>query len=109
MLETLVEHSCFYITAIKIFSMFYDSNDCLKILTERLWTWRTASTLVIDDINPGEPINEEIITTRMFLYYLNNEINKITIKRRETLRFLGLLPPQEDVSPVFHQEVKQNL
>jgi len=71
-------HSCFYTTAMKLFSMFYKEEKEVLQPRERLWTWRIASTLIIDDINPGEPIKIDIITPELFLRFINVTMTKVT-------------------------------
>ena len=53
-------------------------------------TWRTADYLVIDDINPGDPIRNETITADLFAQHLNaNPNNAAAIKNGNIIWVLG--------------------
>lgn len=71
--ELAIQHkTALYTTGTKLITMLYDTNEVL--LNENkyaLCTWRTADYLVIDDINPGDPIKEETITADLFNHHIN--------------------------------------
>ncbi len=53
--------TCFYTSAMKLLSLFYDRRPF-----PGPWNWRSAELLVIDDLNPGEPLHNELITAKTF-------------------------------------------
>jgi hypothetical protein len=71
--ELSIKHrSCFYTTGVKLYQLFFDAEEKQQQDKEkRLWTWRGSSCLVIDDINPGEPVNDDIIRPAEFLNILD--------------------------------------
>lgn len=62
---------CSYVTAVKLLSMFFETSDPVSNFN-RLWSWRNCNLLVIDDINPGKPVKQDIITTNLFYELLDN-------------------------------------
>jgi DNA replication protein len=66
-----------YITAMKLYCMFCDPDE----KPETLWNWRTSSVLVIDDINPGYPIKEDITPPESFLKYIDTSLEENTPNR----------------------------
>lgn len=71
--ELTIKHkTALYTTGTKLLSMLYDSNELLMGENKyALCTWRTGDYLVIDDINPGDPIAEETITSDLLLKHLH--------------------------------------
>ena len=61
---SIQHHCCVYSTANKLYSDFFDSNH-----TD--WSWRNCDVLVIDDINPGDPIAHELVAAMEFLQILD--------------------------------------
>lgn len=53
--------ACFYTSAMKLLSLFSDREPYTGP-----WDWRSANLLVIDDLNPGEPLHNELITATTF-------------------------------------------
>lgn len=53
--------ACFYTSAMKLLSLFFDRSPY-----PGPWNWRSADLLVIDDLNPGEPLHNELITAAAF-------------------------------------------
>lgn len=52
--ELAIQHQAVsYVTATKLLELFYLPNPALE--NNRLWHWRNAGTLIIDDINPALP------------------------------------------------------
>ena len=93
--ERSVKHeACMYTTGMKLYSMFQETD--LKLLSDNkaLWTWRNASLLIIDDINPGDPITEDLITSDQFLALLdgpvkpNNE-NRKNVRNKNVIWVMG--------------------
>jgi hypothetical protein len=93
--EKSIKHkTCIYTTAIKLFSTFFEHDIKLMEDTGSLWTWRTTSVLVIDDINPGDPIMENIVSPQLFLKFIDscqpvNEANRKCIREKNTIWVLG--------------------
>jgi len=65
-------NACLYTTGTKLLTALYDTDDTiLKTNPFALCTWRTADCLVVDDINPGDPVADETITAYLFQQHLN--------------------------------------
>lgn len=62
---------CSYVTATKLLSMFFE-NAIGNTEAATLWSWHDSSLLVIDDINPGGLIEQDILTATLFYQLLNN-------------------------------------
>jgi hypothetical protein len=58
--------TCSYSTAIKLFTLFSLTEDELKEDKNNLWTFRSSELLVIDDINPSDPLTPKFITPAIF-------------------------------------------
>ena len=72
--------------------MFYEAKKNDSARAE--WTWRSTDYLVIDDINPGHPIIEELVNPEKFLQFLDNyqnrnSQNRETIKNKNIIWVLG--------------------
>jgi hypothetical protein len=77
--ELSIKHiPCVYTTAMKLYCMFCDPDK----KPENLWNWRTSSVLVIDDINPGYPIKEDITPPESFLKYIDTSLAENTANRK---------------------------
>jgi hypothetical protein len=66
---SIQQHACAYITAAKLYSLFAQ-DDPAPAVPISLWTWREAATLIIDDVNPGQPVKDEIMSADEFKNYL---------------------------------------
>ena len=91
--ERSIKHqTCSYVTAMKLFSLFFEPVDPIEDLGT-LWSWRDASLLVIDDINPGFPLKEEVVTPDAFLRFLDHDgmgdANKKVIREKNIIWVLG--------------------
>ena len=81
--ELSIKHEfCFYTTSIKLFSMFFEKGKNDK--SDTIWDWRMTNLLIIDDINPGEPIKEELVTPTKFLSYIDG-YSESNMENREAL------------------------
>lgn len=84
-------HSAVYTSAMKLYCMFFEHDD--DSAANVLWTWRKASILVIDDINPGDPIKEDLITPERFLSFVDtfstNDINRTVLRQTNVIWVLG--------------------
>ncbi len=80
---------CMYTTAMKLYTLFFDAPK-----DGPLWDWRSAAVLVIDDINPGDPITDELVSASAFLRFLDasavpNEVNRTCLKDKNVIWVLG--------------------
>ncbi|NLU90432.1 AAA family ATPase [Chitinophaga sp. Ak27] len=84
-------HAAVYTSAMKLYCMFFEQDE--HATADTLWTWRRASILVIDDINPGHPIKEELISPERFLSFVDtfstNDINRTVLKQTNVIWVLG--------------------
>ena len=85
-------NACTYTTGIKLYSRFFDSHKGTNV-REPLWDWRSCNTLVIDDINPGKPVQKELVTPADFLQFLNtyadNQSNCDILQKASIIWILG--------------------
>lgn len=89
---SLKHHSSIYTTASKLFTLFSE-NEPIEKDDSKAWTWRDSSFLIIDDINPGPPV-DEIISASKFMEFLNCSkqlglINREIIKNKNVVWVLG--------------------
>ncbi len=61
-----------YTSAFKLGSLIVENNSHLSL--DSLWFWRDADVLIVDDINPGFPIEGEIISAKQFLRYVESKV-----------------------------------
>ncbi len=89
--KSIQRFSCLYTTGTKLLTLLYETDEAiLKEDEYALCTWRTADYLVIDDINPGDPIRNETITADLFAQHLNaNPTNAAAIKNGNIIWVLG--------------------
>lgn len=95
--EMSIRHrTAVYTSAMKLYCMFFEHDD--DTAADVLWTWRKASILVIDDINPGSPIKNDLITPEQFLSFVDtfstNDINRTVLRQTNVIWVLG----DDDVS-----------
>lgn len=94
--EMSIKHcACHYTTAMKLYCLFYEGK--WRRTPGALWDWRGASVLVIDDVNPGEPIKDDIVSPELFLTFLNAGVtNAKCLKEKNVVWVLGseYRPPQ---------------
>lgn len=81
---SIAHGKCYYTTVMKLFSMFFKPDD--DDSRENLWTWRSASLLIIDDINAGDPVQPDIVTADKFLRFLRTDM----IKGSENLKKVNI-------------------
>ncbi len=62
---------------------FKDEGDVLE--THEIWNWKTVDFLMIDDINPSEPIEDELISPKKLLSFIDT-LKSENIENRETLK-----------------------
>ena len=89
--ELSIRHrTCVYLTAIKLYALFFRSES----QTTLPWDWRNSSLLVIDDINPGNPVKPDLVTPVQFLklidtYKDKNEQNRERLRTANAIWLLG--------------------
>jgi hypothetical protein len=78
--------SCSYYTGMKLYNLFsLTDQEIIKAENCDVWSWRTASLLIIDDINPGSPIPENFVSPAELLKLIDTPINGNTLWNREQL------------------------
>ena len=91
--ELSIRHeAAVYTTAMKLSSdFFYSAGQIGSDPTP--WTWRDASVLIIDDINPGKPITTPMVSAEAFLSFIDtyatNPENRKALASRKTIWVLG--------------------
>jgi hypothetical protein len=73
--KAIMHQSVIYTTATKLISMFFtppqpDQQNAYP------WNWHNCSYLVVDDINPGDPVKENIIPAQYFLQLIDTYSNE---------------------------------
>jgi len=92
--ECSIRHqSSVYTTGMKLYALFFEP-DTLPTAGSELWTWRNASLLVIDDINPGGSVPYNLVTPNQFLTLLDgnggpNSENRRIIKNKRVIWVMG--------------------
>lgn len=85
---------CKYATANKLVSLFFPPNKSnVDLELGDLWSWKNTSMLIIDDINPGGPI-EDLMTASKFLELVDNYsephmINRTALTNKKVIWVLG--------------------
>jgi hypothetical protein len=93
--ELSIKHEpVLYTTAMKLYTMFFQSHAKMQADNKALWTWRNASLLVIDDINPGDPVEHDLVTPGQFLHMLDTNTtanceNRKTIRDKNVIWVMG--------------------
>lgn len=67
---SIKKNCCSYVTATKLLAMFFEEKDTSANNT--MWSWHDSAVLVIDDINPGGLIKDDILTASLFFELINN-------------------------------------
>lgn len=89
---SIKQKSCLYISAMKLFEEFY--NDSKEKIHHSIWNWKDVDYLIIDDINPGHPISEELVSPEQFLSFIDtglsiNKENREVLKNKNIIWVLG--------------------
>ena len=53
-----------------MFNYFFDDEDAI-LKDHEIWNWKTVKFLLIDDINPSEPIQGELISPTKLLSFID--------------------------------------
>ena len=90
---SIKNNSCLYVNAIKMFNYFFKEQDDV-LESHEIWNWKTTSFLMIDDINPSEPIQEELISPKKLLSFIDtlkpeNKENRELLKVKNIIWVLG--------------------
>ena len=78
---SIKNNSCLYVNAIKMFNYFFKDEDGI-LEAHKIWDWKAVDYLMIDDINPSEPIQDELISPTKF----KTVARKYLIKSTKTTR-----------------------
>lgn len=88
---SIQKKACCYFTAFKLFTSFFREKKHFKN-----WEWYNCEYLVIDDINPGDPINKDIVSPEEFLCFIDGmntrnkfENNREILKNKNVIWVLG--------------------
>ncbi|TDQ07442.1 ATP-binding protein [Pedobacter metabolipauper] len=104
------KNPCSYVTAVKLLCMFFEKED-QKAQKSGLWTWRDSSILVIDDINPGGLIKDDILTAKLFYQLLNNldcgPSNIKHIREKNIIWVMGNEDPNKQLEEKWETLLKQ--
>lgn len=91
--QSICHHTVVYTTAMKLYNQFFDDPQCTLQDDGGYWSWRSSELLVIDDINPGDPIHPDLISAEQFCYYLDtfgsNPRNRKAISQLKVLWVMG--------------------
>lgn len=92
--ELSIKHNtCLYVSAMKMCNYFFkDEGDILE--THEIWDWQTVQFLMIDDVNPSEPIQNELINPDVLLSFIDtltpiNEKNRTLLKNKNIIWVMG--------------------
>lgn len=90
--ESIKQKACCYTTGMKLYNLFAEENNDTEATT--LWSWRNAEVLVIDDINPGKPIKNQLVNADQFLQMMDcyqpcNNNNRIAIRNKKVIWVMG--------------------
>lgn len=84
---------CTYTTGIKLYTRFFEKREGSAPIDSALWDWWSCGTLVIDDINPGEPVKNDLVSPADFLRfvdtYASNPLNREVLARANVIWVLG--------------------
>jgi hypothetical protein len=92
---SIQHHTGMYTTAAKLYTMFAEEPPApTPRQPDKLWHWRNASLLIIDDVNPGEPVKKEIVNAETFLGYINGPYpgidNRSTLAQKNVIWIMGM-------------------
>ena len=90
----ILHKPCVYTTGMKLYCLFFDGDkDQGNTLNNKgaLWNWRDCHTLIIDDINPGDPIKSDIVTAEDFKQYLETNDSELGKKNKEIIKHTNVI------------------
>ncbi|HET7896759.1 MAG TPA: ATP-binding protein, partial [Flavisolibacter sp.] len=86
-------YPCTYTTGIKLYSRFFEIRREEADVNGLLWDWWSCRTLVIDDINPGQPVKQDLVSPADFLRFVDNyesnPLNRHALKNANVIWVLG--------------------
>jgi hypothetical protein len=105
---SIKRHTGIYTTAAKLYTMFAElPPPPTPRQPDKLWHWRNASLLIIDDVNPGEPVRKEIVNAETFLAYVDGPYpgidNRSTLAQKNVIWILGTVGKEEDLVQSWQQ------
>lgn len=88
---SIKKKACCYTTAFKLFTIFFEEKK-----EQEDWQWHSCEYLIIDDINPGDPVERDIVSTKEFLSFIdgknpkrNDTENRDIIRNKNVIWVLG--------------------
>lgn len=90
---SIKNNSCLYVNATKMANYFFSNVDDI-IEAHEIWGWKTVEYLMIDDINPSKPIEEELISPQKMLSFIDtlnveNKVNRKILTDKNVIWVLG--------------------
>lgn len=74
--ELSIKHKvCLYTSAMKLFSFFL-TKEKTKSNNHTIWSWKESEYLLVDDVNPGNPIEEELVSPKKIAQFLDSKNTK---------------------------------
>ncbi len=91
--KAIMHKSVTYTTATKLISLFFTKSQPNQ-QNAYPWNWQNCDYLVVDDMNPGNPVREDIISADYFLelmdnYSNENEVNRAVFRNTSVIWVLG--------------------
>jgi uncharacterized Tic20 family protein len=110
---SIKNNSCLYVSAIKMFNYFFEKGDDI-LKSHEIWNWKTTSYLMIDDINPSEPIEDELIQPEKLLTFIDtlkpeNKENRKLLMQKNIIWVLGNKQCLDDGDKDKWQEMLVNI
>jgi DNA replication protein DnaC len=82
-----------YYTAMKLFNLFsLSEQEIIETDDYNVWSWRTSSLLIIDDIDPGRPMQKTVLSAQDMLNAIDsrgNTSNRDCLKDKNVVWVLG--------------------
>lgn len=104
--QSIKRKICWYTSGMKILSKFSDDTGTMQG-TENIWNWKQAQTLIIDDINPGGKIVEELFTPQLFNEYLETRADlKKLLSSKNIIWVLGNIHLDTDLKESWEIWIK---
>ena len=88
------QKACSYYTATKWYNLLALTNEeIIQAEDCDVWSWRTANVLVIDDVNPSDPLHKDFITPSDLKSFIENtklsQENKADLKNKNVIWVMG--------------------
>ena len=96
--ELSIKHKiCWYTSGMKILSKFSEDVGTIQG-TENIWNWKDAQSLIIDDVDAGGKIVEELINPQLFNKYLESpDEKKKLLSQKNIIWVLGNIHLDDDL------------